>query len=157
MFKTRLLKYGFALVIVFIIAMVFFLSDSREKNLRVKIEEYCKSNERICLSEVTDFEWDAAYIDRTPYNKGTKIKDIYKFEGEFEALQTDFSTRIAFCNDGKLVYDLVLNNFYFEFEQDIEIIYPSCVFNVVWETVTWEAAPDLVEEKLLLYIIRGIN
>jgi len=96
------------------------------------------------LSRVTDFDWDIVYVDRTPYSSGSKIKEEYGIEGEFQPLLTDFSSRVAFCKDGKLVYDLELNNFYFEFDT-LEIIKPDSVF-----TVLWVSMPGQETAKLLL-------
>jgi len=106
----RVRKSTISLIAISIMILLLF-PGCKAKGLYHQILDFAKENEEIMLSRVTDFDWDIVYVDRTPYSSGSKIKEEYGIEGEFQPLLTDFSSRVAFCKDGKLVYDLELNNF----------------------------------------------
>jgi len=132
-------------MLTIVVAITLLLAGCKSRSLHNQILDYCKNQEELSLSEITDFSWDVAYVDRQYYGSGEKLKESYNIEGKFQLLETDFSSRVAFCKDGRLVYDLVLNNFYFEFESSIEIIDRDSVF-----TINWSSVPDQKEQKLLL-------
>ena len=135
--------------ILLLLVNALLLISCTPPDLYKQILDFCENNKELKLSEITDFEWDIAYVDRQYYKSGEEIKEKYNIEGEFKRLRTDFSSRVAFCKDGKLVYDLELNNHYFEFESSVDIISPESVF-----TVTWIPDPDpepgYDEDKLFL-------
>ena len=124
---------------------VLSLSVCRFNSLYQQMFDNCRNHNEINLSKITDFDWDIAYIDRQYYGSGEIIKEKYQIEGEFKHLETDFSSRIAFCKEGKLVYDIKLNNHYIEIDSSNEIIYIDTIFKVSWITVD-----DQNENKLLL-------
>lgn len=137
----------FSLIFVILATFTILLLSCTTNDLYTRILNFCKTNDKIELSDVTDFDWDIAYIDRQYYHSGEEIKGKYQINGEFQLLETDFSSRVAFCKDGKLVYDLVLNNFYLEFDPSIETIGPDSVLVVKWEEV-----PEQKEAKLSLLL-----
>ena len=135
----------FLFMLIMITAILLSGCKSPDKSLNKEILNYCNTHEEIRLSNVTDFDWDIAYVDRQYYMVGEELKEKHQIEGEFKRLETDFSSRVAFCKDGKLVYDLVLNNFYFEFNSSVEVIKYNSIFTVSWVNVT-----DQKEKKLFL-------
>ncbi|MCL2503918.1 MAG: hypothetical protein FWE94_04835 [Coriobacteriia bacterium] len=106
------------------------IAGPSEPGLHSRIRDYCEAHEEVRLSDVTDFDWDIAYVDREPYGDEKKLREKYGIVGVLEEFETDALSRIAFCRDGELVYDLVLNYSYFEVASSVEIIYPDSVFRV---------------------------
>ena len=111
---------------------VLLLIGCRQIDLRDQLMSYCEKHDEIKLSDVTDFEWDIAYTDRQHYMHGEGIKEKYNIEGELKELPTDFSTRVVFCKNGIIVYDLILNDCYLEFDSSIEVISIDSVFKITW-------------------------
>ena len=133
------------LLFIFITIITFILTSNKQSNLYNQILDFSKNNQKIILSELTDFDWDVAYIDRQYYHKGEYLKEKYHIEGDFQLLETDFSSRIAFCKNNKLVYDMILNNFYFEIDDTIKIINPKDSLKIKWIITKGQK-----EKKLLL-------
>ncbi len=95
---------------------------------------YCTQHSSVAFQDVTDFEWDIAYVDYESYGEGEIIKEKYGLTGDFEELDFDFLFRIAFYKNGNLVNDSILNSEDIALDSSIEIINPNTVFNAKWET-----------------------
>ena len=115
--------------------LMIMLSACRPKDLHDQILDFCRDHDTIILSDVTEFDWTVAYIDRQHYMNGEGLKENFGIEGEFKSLPTDFSTRIAFCKDNILVYDLIINDFYFEIDSSLDTIAPDSKFLVEWAQI----------------------
>ena len=125
-----------ALFFVVPILVICVLMLSRRSELEAsQILDYCKSHNEIRLSEITEFDWDIAYVDRMPYSNGDVLKEKYGIEGEFEAMESDALSRIAFCKDKTLVYDLQLLSDYIEIDPSVEVINYDSVFDCVWISI----------------------
>jgi len=136
------------LILTIVVAVVVLLVGcgllaEPEPDLRSTILAYCETHEEIRLSEVTDFDWDIAYVDREPYSDGQTLREKYDISGAFEPLETDFSSRIAFCENGILVYDLKLNNWYLELDRSIDSITPDSVLSVAWVSPSLSAQEQI--------------
>jgi len=136
------------MLLTFALVIVFVLTGCQSKNLRTRLLDFSKNHDEIRLSDITDFDWDIAYIDRDYYYSGEKLKEKYHIEGDFDLLDSDFNYRIAFCKDNILVYDLVLNNFDIEIDKSIEIIYPESIFAIKQISII----PNQKEKKPFLFL-----
>jgi len=137
-------KKGLSLL-VFMITIMLLITACMSTNLYDRILDFCKNHDEINLSEITDFDWDIAYIDRDYYHSGEELEKKHQIEGTFKMLHSDYNYRIAFCKDNVLVYDLILVDSTIETDNSIEIIYPDSIF-----TVTRVPIPEIKEEKLIL-------
>ena len=127
---SYLKRYSITIVVILLAMILSHLL--KPPGLYDKILIYCENRTEVNFAAITDFQWDIAYVDREYYGEGKKIKEQYKITGEFRYLATDFSSRIAFCKDDKLIYDLVLNHHFFEMDSAVEIFYPEAIFAVEW-------------------------
>ncbi|HBL83379.1 MAG: hypothetical protein A2Y17_08000 [Clostridiales bacterium GWF2_38_85] len=138
------IKLTFLFILIIIIVL---LSSCKSNDFRIQMLDFCENHEKIKLSDISDFDWDIAYIDRQHYMSGEEIKEKFGIEGEFEQLPTDFSSRLAFCKDNKLVKEIILNDCYIEFDSSVEIITPDTIF-----LVEWLQKGESKEEKLILVL-----
>jgi hypothetical protein len=127
-----LIKFVIIAICILIIGAFVFVrvSNNDVKTLNEKIAEYCNRNSEMKLSDITNFEWDTAYIDREAYMSGQEIAKTYGIVGEFIQIDSDYLYRIAFCKDKKLVCDLIVAVFHVDFEPSVKVIYPDTVFSV---------------------------
>jgi hypothetical protein len=125
--KIKIKIKRFIIVLPIIIIVTLLLTSCKSNDLYDSLLTYCRTHEEVKLSDITSFEWDISYVDRQYYGAGEEVKEKYQIEGNFQTLETDFSSRIAFCKNGKLVYDLILNNSYLYVDTSIEIIKPNTV------------------------------
>ncbi|MCL2503919.1 MAG: hypothetical protein FWE94_04840 [Coriobacteriia bacterium] len=112
--------------------------------LNEKILDYCETHEEIRLSDVTDFDWDVAYVDPEPYGKGERLKERYHIEGKLRELGG--TTRIAFCKDGRVVFDfshISADSCRLWFDSSVEVIYPDSVFEAEWITMLFQSGEYL--------------
>lgn len=120
-----------ALILVCVIIAIF--ASGKDETLAGKIHTYCKENESIKLSEVTDFDWDIAYVDREYYQAGKNLQTQYGIQGKFEMLDSDNLIRIAFCKDNVLVYDMICNEEYIQVDSKDGILERETVLSTRYE------------------------
>jgi len=59
--------------------LIGHLAGLPSANLESKILGYCETHEEIRLSNVTDFDWDVAYVEGPEaYGRGERLKREYK-------------------------------------------------------------------------------
>lgn len=130
--KRVMISILIMLSFVAIVLSLIFFAAYLKTDLSANIFRLCEKNEEIKISDVTNFDWEIAYIDRNYYGSGEVLKEKYKISGNFKALETDNTSRVAFCKNGELVYDLIVNNEHLEFDKSIEFFYQDAVFTVRW-------------------------
>jgi len=108
------------------------INNADTESFEEKLIRYCKNNSKIQLTEITDFEWDKAYLDYDSYQGGEAIKEKHGITGSLQKIRSDYLFRIAFSKDGKITEDIILNMFYIEFDESIEVITPKTLFTVNW-------------------------
>jgi len=114
-------------------------------SLSEQIRSYAENNDELRLSEITNFDWDVAYIDRDAYQNGERIQEEHGIIGEFRNLESGHLIRVAFVKDRNLVYDLIVGVFRIDFDDSIEVIYPNDIFEV-----TWFGIPTHEDKRLFL-------
>ncbi|MCL2503923.1 MAG: hypothetical protein FWE94_04860 [Coriobacteriia bacterium] len=115
------------------LAKNLIMGGSPSYHLWEKILDYCETHEEIRLSDVTDFDWDVAYVDPEPYGKGERLKEKYHIEGKLS--ESNGTRRIAFCKDGRLVlefFHVSAGAFRLSLDPSVEIIHPDSVFEAEW-------------------------
>lgn len=98
--------------------------------LQNKIIECCQNKKEVQLSEITDFDWDVAYLDYQKYASGEIIKNQYHIIGNLQKMNSDYCFRIIFCKNGQLVKDSIMMSDYIAFDDDTEIIEPDSKYFV---------------------------
>lgn len=128
---------GLILLVVFVVGGIIIASmlfPKEDKQLKETIYEYCKKNTSVKLADLTEFDWDTAYIDYEHYERGKALKDKYQIKGDFKELESDNLYRIAFCKKNELVCDLILNEEDIQIDSQIESITQTTVLTVEWRS-----------------------
>lgn len=135
MAKKSIKKFIVILIILFValvatsLTLKHFFSLPDKLDLGDKLMLHCEKNDTIKIQDITDFDWDIAYIDKQNYGVGEQIlqKGIV---GDFKALESDFLYRIAFCKDNTLVYDLILNEDFISIDNSIFEFTPQTTLHI---------------------------
>ena len=139
---------GYMSVSILIVLLITFSFSNRPYHFIDRLLVYCQNDMEVNLSHITDFDWDTVYIDRQYYKKGEEIQEKYGIIGEPMVIESDFCSRIAFCKDGVLVHDLILNNFVIEIDISVEVFYPDSILTVEWVPIN-----DYDRKKLYLSLL----
>ncbi len=109
-----------------------------------RLYSYANEHSELKMSDITDFEWDCAYIDYQHYGNGEDIKQKYNLECDLKPLETDYSFRIIFFNSKELIREEIFNYDQLSFKGDIDMFDNSTVFSVGFETYAEKETPILV-------------
>ncbi len=130
MVKMKIRKYmGVLLFLTTFIVLITFISHRDNLDLYDRLLITCEESNTIKIKDITNFDWDIAYIDKQNYGVGEQIlqKGIV---GDFKALESDFLYRIAFCKDNTLVYDLILNEDFISIDNSIFEFTPQTTLHI---------------------------
>ena len=109
--RNAVITCAIIMSIITVLAWAILAEPWKEPELSEKIFTICETNDSIKISDITDFEWDIAYIDKQAYGTGQELQEK-GIEGNFQKLETDCLCRVAFCKGNKMVYELILNESY---------------------------------------------
>ena len=134
--------------VIFLILIVVLLTQSgcnfstlNSTTFKKATREYCQNNSEIQFKDILLIDWNAAYIDFNPHERGEAIKEKYGLTCDLEELDSDGEYRILFFKDDTLVFEARLDFDYdFSFDGDYDIFYPETVFLV-------GTSEEKVEEK----------
>ena len=138
------------LICSILIAVLIFVTTGCKKtsyDYALDIIDYCKHAETFTFLEVTDFEWDIAYVDYDAYESGEHIKESYDLDVDLTTLMTEELYRIVFCKDDEFVKELIFSLWEVRIDYDVDVFKPDTIFNVSWETYSDDAVLILKPEE----------
>ena len=142
------MKRGFLvliiLIIVFGVGVGWCLLFKEDNGIYTHLYSHANKHSELKISDITNFEWDHAYIDYQHYGNGEDIKQKYNLECNLETLETDYSFRIIFFKNKELIREERFNHDQLSFKGDIDMFDNSTVFSVDFETDAEKENPILV-------------
>ena len=125
--RKTLLKIACILIpVLFLIADDIYYSFQKY-NLEVEIIQKGEPA-TFSLGELTDFEWDSAYIQRNPNGRAGSIKEEHNLKGNVRRLMTNVVVRIIFVKDRRIVRSSKLSK-EIMLDPSIEVLKPDTLLH----------------------------
>lgn len=121
------------LVIVICVLGVSYILFKNNNGIYDRLYSYANKHSELKISDVTNFEWDCAYIDYQHYGNGEDIKQKYNLECNLKTLETDYCYRILFFENNKFIKEELFNYNQLNFVGDIDKFDNNTVFSVSFE------------------------
>ena len=125
------------LIGIFTFSFLFYLSSNIylwiNRSMEERIQDYCKSNNEMTFADITNFDWNIAYVDHQYYSSGENIKEKYGLPVNLKLIHSDSCYRIAFFKDNILINDSIINFENVLVDISAETIRPDTQFSVTWE------------------------
>jgi len=96
------------------------------------LSAHSKNISTFSMNEITDFQWDKAYLDYENYDKGEKIKEKYQLKGHIRMQLSNVQVRIIFAKNDRIVKMSIVDTMIVMFDPTIADLLPDTVLNVEW-------------------------
>ena len=121
------------LVIVIWVLGVSYILFENNNSTYARLYSYANKHSEMKISDITNFEWDSAYIDHEHYGNGEDIKQKYNLECDLKTLETDYSFRILFFKNDKMIKEEKFTYEQLYFAGDIDKFDNNTIFSVSFE------------------------
>lgn len=121
------------LVILVCVLGVSYILFENNNSTYDRLYSYANKHSEMKISDITNFEWDCAYIDYQHYGNGEDIKQKYNLECDLKTLETDYCYRILFFENNKFIKEELFNYNQLNFVGDIDKFDNNTVFSVSFE------------------------
>lgn len=118
------------LVIIFGVGGISYTLFKDNNSTYARLYSYANKHSELKISDITNFEWDCAYIDYQHYGNGEDIKQKYNLECDLKTLETDYSFRIIFFKNKKLIKEEIFNYDQLNFKGNIDKFDNNTIFSV---------------------------